>query len=499
MRIMQIGNSHYDYLKVLSRRFKKFSSHAQCMQAYVDDYYWCCHTLTPVLQRMGHDVFLCVPTDLASQELWCREHGVNATDNVLALLAQVEWFRPDVLYVGSPSTFHDTILDHLTFRPKVIVGWHATITRPHMLFHNYDLMLSSHEECLLMARENGARHTAVAYPGMPSELRHAYATDVRNKRSDMCFSGYWAVSHPRRNRFLHELADRLPEMALRASRPVDCAYHLGFYDDGPHCPDAVRRIDRGAVWGQSMFRAFARSRIVLNGYASINFGPQNLSPNMRQLEALGVGSFLLTERSDNLAAFFTEDVDMVTYASSDELVDKALFYLEHEAERERIAGRGQETCYRFYSLDIRVKAFLDAVQRVLDAAACRAPEVLVREVRALIEARAQDTPVSLDEGAERLVTEALEVVRERLLADDRAQGLPLLKAVELALAGTLQDPQAVGDRQQLNLCRALRSAARGEIAQAQRQLRCELEHWPHNDLARHCLSRLVLGKAAIAG
>ena len=254
-----------------------------------------------------------------------------------------------------------------------------------MLFHNYDIILSSHRECLYMSRQQGARNTEYAFPGMPAELATKFSAV---KRTDLCFSGYWAVSHPQRNKFLFELATRLPAL------PIDCAYYLGFYNQGPPCPEIVQRYNRGEVWGLAMFKAFACSRITLNGFGSINSGHQNLSPNMRQLEGMGVGSLMLTERSDNLSAFFTEGHDLVTYATTEDLIDKALYYLGHEDEREQIAARGKATCLKYYNLDIRARAFLDTVDRVLEAGTAPPPGSLIRALKAIVAAFRHDASVA---------------------------------------------------------------------------------------------------------
>lgn len=76
MRIMQISNSHNDYLHLFQKRNKKKRSYAERMQAYIDDYYWASHTLTPALTRMGHETFFCVPTETESQRIWCEENRV---------------------------------------------------------------------------------------------------------------------------------------------------------------------------------------------------------------------------------------------------------------------------------------------------------------------------------------------------------------------------------------------------------------------------------------
>lgn len=476
MRIMQIGNSHTDYLSLFSRRFKNKTTHAELMQAYIDDYYWCSHTLTPALERMGHETFLCLPSEGLSQRLWCEEYGVpwKKEAPLLTVLAQVYWFQPDILLVGSASIYNDVLLRHLPFTPRLVVGWHGTTTHPFMKFSTYDLILSSHEECLLMSKLQGAQRTAYFYPGIPAELKDKF---TGKKHTDVCFSGYWSVSHPVRNQFLYELAARLPASS------VNCAYHLGFYSDGPHCPEIVQRYNRGPVWGMAMFKAFAVARIVLNGYAKLNFGPQNLSPNMRQLEGMGVGSFMLTETSDNLEAFFTEGHDLATYASTEELVDKIHHYLHNEDEREAIAAQGLATCRKYYSMDVRARAFMDAVERVLNENRQPPLEVQVRTLHAMQSAWSHDSSSIDREDVRQAAKYGLEAARTLMLDNDMEKAQPLWQSLEAL---------PVEGMKQYDLCRALRCLHLGDPGEAEKLLRSELDAWPENDAARTCLSTLIM-------
>ncbi len=483
MRIMQIGTPHPDYLARFSARYGDTATFAERIRRYLDDYYWCGHTLTPALERMGHETFFCVPSDLPGQRLWCREIGFPWEEDapLVACLAQVAWFQPDILYIGGASAIDPALFDLLSFRPRIVAGWHATITHAFMDFRGYDLILSSHEECLKMARRQGARHTAFAYPGIPAELWKRFP---RDKRTDLCFSGYWGQAHPRRNQFLHDLARRLPSL------PIDCAYHLGFYRDGPDCPPVVEACNRGALWGLEMFGAFAAARIVLNGYASINSGPQNLSPNLRQLEGMGVGSFLLTERSDNLEAFFTEDKDLATFATVEELVDKALYYLNHVEERETIAARGLDTCLRYYSMDVRARAFMDAAERVLRAERDVPLESLMRTLRSVSAVCRGHTEAALPEGVRPVLGQAVEEARRLLLAGDFEPARDILETARGLPVDGLKNMQ---------LCRALLHAREGRTAEANVLLRAELDAWPENDAARRCLSALALRQTPWSG
>ena len=62
---------------------------------------------------------------------------------------------------------------------------------------------------------------------------------------------------------------------------------------------------------------------------------------MRMFEALGSGSFLLTDTIPEDQNVFREGVHFVGYSNMNDMIDKAKYYLEHEDERAAIAARGQ--------------------------------------------------------------------------------------------------------------------------------------------------------------
>lgn len=81
---------------------------------------------------------------------------------------------------------------------------------------------------------------------------------------------------------------------------------------------------------------FKKSRINLNTtMRSIRSGlPQRI------WDILACGGFLLTNYQPELDDFLTPGVHLETYRSMDELVEKVLYYLEHDEEREAIALNG---------------------------------------------------------------------------------------------------------------------------------------------------------------
>ena len=113
-----------------------------------------------------------------------------------------------------------------------------------------------------------------------------------------------------------------------------------------------RKIFIGRAWQHDMVALYNSSKLVLNISRSKEL-------NMRVFEVLGCGRPLLTDHVEEVTDIFKNKVHLATYSSLDELIDLILYYLVNEEEREEMARRGQEECYKKHTLDHRVRTILD--------------------------------------------------------------------------------------------------------------------------------------------
>ncbi|TYP69851.1 CgeB family protein [Paenibacillus methanolicus] len=65
-----------------------------------------------------------------------------------------------------------------------------------------------------------------------------------------------------------------------------------------------------------------------------------VSPNPRTFEIAACATLQLTDERSDLVSFFTPGLEIVTYASPQEMIEKIDYYLAHEHERREIAIRG---------------------------------------------------------------------------------------------------------------------------------------------------------------
>ncbi len=126
-----------------------------------------------------------------------------------------------------------------------------------------------------------------------------------------------------------------------------------------HFPDML--VAR--LYFEEMARAYSASRLVFNRSIRDDL-------NMRVFEALACGSLLLTNAlgdgrdGNGQDELFRDGTHLATYASADELLDKARFYLARDAARERIAAAGREEVLARHTYRHRMEAILAAAARL---------------------------------------------------------------------------------------------------------------------------------------
>lgn len=170
-------------------------------------------------------------------------------------------------------------------------------------------------------------------------------------QSDVCFVGTWDAE---REQWLSALKESLPGVRL-------VIWGNG-WEKVMERNALLRDCFRGvAIYGREMVKVFKCSSIVLNFIRK-----QNLEGhNMRTFEVLASGVFLLTQRTiDQTQPPFQEEVNVACFSTSEELIKKIRYYLDHPDERFTLAQQGLLLAQN-YTLTEQLKKMFDEEGEIL--------------------------------------------------------------------------------------------------------------------------------------
>jgi spore maturation protein CgeB len=340
--------SHYRSNPGLKRR-----SYDEQWRALMDTFFGTADSYSHYLRELGHEAHEVVVNAEPLQRAWAREHGragrafshLRGRVGRDLVLAQVDWFQPDVIYLQHLSFLSPESLRALAGKSRLLVGQIASEAPGPEHLTCFDLILTSFPHYVPMFHELGI---ASEYFRLAFDPRVLERLGRMRPQYDSVFIGNLGrAQHARGNDLLERAAERVP---------IDFwGYKL---DERPRESPLVRRY-RGEAWGLDMYRVLGEARIAVNRHIDVADDNAN---NMRLYEATGVGSLLLTDAKQNLGEFFEVGREVIAYQDEEELVEAVQHYLGHEDERRAIAAAGQQHTLRDHTFLVRMRE-LEAILR----------------------------------------------------------------------------------------------------------------------------------------
>ncbi len=122
---------------------------------------------------------------------------------------------------------------------------------------------------------------------------------------------------------------------------------------------ALHSVSKGMLLHYELRETYSSSKIVLGiQYSSQNPEKSIFAPNA--FEVAACKGFFLTNKNEELEAFFTDQIDIKTYTTKEELLNLIHHYLNHESERKMISERAfKKATQKEYTLVHSMAKLLD--------------------------------------------------------------------------------------------------------------------------------------------
>lgn len=327
------------------------------------------HMIAPYIHEAGYEGQLIIANDLIAQMKWLMENDVKAISDIklnhAIVKAQIDYYKPEILYLSDPIEFDSKFIRSLDHKPKLILGWRAANIPNYVDWTEFDIILSNLSSLREEALKFGAKSAEHFWPGFPLW----YYEKIKNIEAtyDLGFTGSWTTKqHQQRNKYIEQLAFELKQ------RNMTFALHLSGELD--QLPANVKQSNLGEKYGLDMFIANRSARMIFDARGNIGVTDEHSdlkdlarkeTANMRIIEVTGCGRLLITEDYENLSTLFEVGKEIVTYKSASELNELIKYYGSNKQEAQAIAERGRERCHREHSMEIRVGELAKIIERHL--------------------------------------------------------------------------------------------------------------------------------------
>jgi spore maturation protein CgeB len=358
------------------------------------------------LRKLGYECDEVVSNAEPLQKAWARENGLGYDeDNWLFEItaAQVKAFKPDVLFVNDYVTYPADYIHELKAECssiRLVLGWCGAPYTDAAVFAAYDIVLSSVPELVqnFLAQGHRCEHVNHAFdPRVLERIKQdepnvdfgfigtiAKKNEFHNSREILLLEllkrtplQLWVDSHSpswqeRSNVLIRQWAFDVVQMASRAGvsgstlEAIPIAGKVRNWKArpalSPKLDPRILAVAQRPLFGLDMFQQLQRTRVSLNTHIDLS---ATHASNMRLYEATGAGSCLLTDWKSNIGELFAEGVEVVTYKSAAECVEKVNYLLAHEEARQAIGAAGQRRTLRDHSFANRAVHLDQIIQTAL--------------------------------------------------------------------------------------------------------------------------------------
>jgi spore maturation protein CgeB len=365
MRVLLFWSYYDQYIHSVYTRqpqLNEMSYKEQVSEILSDNFGWS-PALVEHLRKMGHEVEILLVNIEPLQRAWTEENSCEFDQKnwqYTIPLEQVKRFSPDVLWIGAMFNYFGDYLGQLKQYCNKIFAWTACPITKQLDLSHIDCMLTSHANYQSYFQEQG-KAAEILLPCFEQDI---LATSTTSHRDVECsFIGALSWAHIARIDTIKKLADKTP-IQIWSDYPKLISRGIlkpKFWNAYLKLSTIKSRMNT-SVWGMDMYGVLARSKITINVHAEVASG---LAGNMRMFEATGMGTLLITEDAPNIRELYEPGTEVITYKSTENLVELINYYIDRPQERESIAQAGQARTLKDHSTAQRSKELIEIFTRYL--------------------------------------------------------------------------------------------------------------------------------------
>lgn len=403
-KFLKVSSYYRDFLNDYYEKYPKLKSedYTTQHQHLMNQYFAWSDNYGRLLAQKGLETMEVVANAFSMQKAWAQENGFSHNLSVEEILIkQIEVFRPEVVYFQDSISFNGRFISELRQRFPFVRLFIGNLCAPFTSvqtigFKEFDYFTVCSPFFQQQFENSGIDSVLIPHA---FDQRILSKTSIRNNfpTSPFIFTGSIFPDegfHSIRLQVLEQLAkEKIPfsfygnlpdnsrlgllkrQVSYLASKTFD---NIGLssitekitlirkgrnHESLPHnlkISKSLYKSVKPPLFGIDMFKALSKAQIGFNIHGDC---AGDYAANMRLYETTGVGACLLTDAKSDLHRYFKSDIEVVTYVSAEECIEKVKWLLENPDQCKAIAKAGQQRTLKEHNFENRVELFYEELMK----------------------------------------------------------------------------------------------------------------------------------------
>ena len=363
IKLLRISSIYPDFLSELKKNiFLKSDNYFESLNKIFAQKYSVSNYITKALIEKNYECVEIINNVNFLQEKWVNEYG-DSSSNEDILIQQIQYYKPDILYIGNVSIVNSTFIKKIKkFNfVKLILCFHCAPFTPSIIknLKDVDAIVTCTKGYQQSISQKLNKNILLMHHAFDSDQQLSSSEEMRD--IDVSFVGSLFLNkglHSNRVEMIYELMKKFKNnyiainfsnkfflnfvsLIFRSIFKFDLFKKISFF----YRLIYIYYFSKKPIFGKKMLKILNRTKILVNTHIE----DTEYAGNMRLFEGTGSGCLLITDVKKDIDKLFKPNEEIELFSDKLDLIKKCTYYLKNQDKLNNISKAGLKKTLNFHS------------------------------------------------------------------------------------------------------------------------------------------------------
>lgn len=363
IKLLRISSIYPDFLSELKKNiFLKSDNYFESLNKIFAQKYSVSNYITKALIEKNYECVEIINNVNFLQEKWVNEYG-DSSSNEDILIQQIQYYKPDILYIGNVSIVNSTFIKKIKkFNfVKLILCFHCAPFTPSIIknLKDVDAIVTCTKGYQQSISQKLNKNILLMHHAFDSDQQLSSCEEMRD--IDVSFVGSLFLNkglHSNRVEMIYELMKKFKNnyiainfsnkfflnfvsLIFRSIFKFDLFKKISFF----YRLIYIYYFSKKPIFGKKMLKILNRTKILVNTHIE----DTEYAGNMRLFEGTGSGCLLITDVKKDIDKLFKPNEEIELFSDKLDLIKKCTYYLKNQDKLNNISKAGLKKTLNFHS------------------------------------------------------------------------------------------------------------------------------------------------------